>query len=664
MKTALLILIVFIVPLTSHAFGTITYARALEPTSGVAFPNPNAPTVYAGQSIRLSGFAGGPGGISPFFWFGEGLPTAGGDRESLVTLQNSGIEPRTVIYIFAEDASSEYKAVVTVTVLPAQTVSPEPVLTGLPICAGKYVPITITSSGCPGTIKWYYIKQQGNYQIKSYMPEYNGLTALVLSPMTTPRSICATCTVGGIESLGGKRFTIYPNGVSGSLEIIAQTDPSVPRCPWTKVNFTATGVGIDAGSVKWSKTASGVPQTVGTGASISSTVNDRNTSFSARYEDGCSTQNVFIDYKVNLPTAIAATSSSQTFVFPNSLYASVSKDCQQIAYFSTLDNFEDFFSKKEITVKVNVEPQIGVYKGQPYLQRHYDFEPVQAIAPTAKYQVGLYFTQAEFDAFNEHSSVKLPSNNSTEELEKFSNLRVWQAHGLPLSQPATPGNYSGGAVTDYLADTETKVIWDNELDCWRISFWTSGFSGFFITMDNAIAFPVTLVDFSARLNEKVVDLNWQTSDEVNSDHFEVQHGTDGKNWATLHKISSAGTSNTAKKYSYRHENPVHGENLYRLKMVDSDETYTYSKIVSVNFTSPGGLRIFPNPAFDQIVFQNEVPLRNYQILSVTGKVVQENRFENASKSEADISSLAVGVYIVKVTDIHGESTNRKFVIKR
>ncbi len=58
-----------------------------------------------------------------------------------------------------------------------------------------------------------------------------------------------------------------------------------------------------------------------------------------------------------------------------------------------------------------VVPVFPPVTGQPFVQRHYQITPATGAA-TATGNVTLYFTQAEFDAFNAHpgATLKLPLN--------------------------------------------------------------------------------------------------------------------------------------------------------------------------------------------------------------------------------------------------------------
>jgi hypothetical protein len=109
--------------------------------------------------------------------------------------------------------------------------------------------------------------------------------------------------------------------------------------------------------------------------------------------------------------------------------------------------------------------------------------------------------------------------------------------------------------------------------------------------------PVTLLNFSAARHSGNVQLKWSTSQELNSDHFEIQHSADGRNFTAIGNISAKGNSNTISEYSFIHINPLPGLNYYRLKQVDKDGKFvlTYVRYVNFNNSDLQEIYVYPNP---------------------------------------------------------------------
>jgi hypothetical protein len=121
--------------------------------------------------------------------------------------------------------------------------------------------------------------------------------------------------------------------------------------------------------------------------------------------------------------------------------------------------------------------------------------------------------------------------------------------------------------------------------------------------------PIEWIAFEATAWEKrSALLTWRTASETQNAHFLVQHSTDGRAFQDLAKISGKGDSQVENHYEYLHENHSHGTNYYRLKQVDFDGQYEYSKIISVEIPNDKPhLTITPNPNPGQFTLHLQNP---------------------------------------------------------
>jgi hypothetical protein len=109
--------------------------------------------------------------------------------------------------------------------------------------------------------------------------------------------------------------------------------------------------------------------------------------------------------------------------------------------------------------------------------------------------------------------------------------------------------------------------------------------------------PVQLIAFNAQLSGGQSLIKWATSHELNNHHFELEKSADGSSFSLLGSIVAVGNSNIASNYSYTDANPFAGITYYRLKQVNADGSYTYSKVVAVNkgaYTNKL-VNAYPNP---------------------------------------------------------------------
>ncbi|MCE7069857.1 beta-galactosidase [Dyadobacter sp. CY327] len=288
------------------------------------------------------------------------------------------------------------------------------------------------------------------------------------------------------------------------------------------------------------------------------------------------------------------------------------------------------------TAKVDIDNQVNSHDGQPYVQRHFKLTP-GGTNPTSA-NITLYVSQEELTAFNAMSTVKLPEN-ATDSDRFRANLRILQWHG-----DMKPGN------PDFTIDpNDDDIQWDGILNLWRIRFNVNGFSTFYISAVNAAPLPVNLINFNGKKEENAVSLHWQTSEETNSDHFEIQHGVDGKQWTKIGEVDAAAESKVLKSYHFVHSFPVNGKNLYRLKMVDQDDTFAYSRIISAAFENAEKLTLYPNPVTSGTIFlQYSGAAPTVTLTDITGRTVPITT-EKTSPDQLNVKAktrLIPGLYIL------------------
>ena len=113
--------------------------------------------------------------------------------------------------------------------------------------------------------------------------------------------------------------------------------------------------------------------------------------------------------------------------------------------------------------------------------------------------------------------------------------------------------------------------------------------------------PVKFIGITASLDGKTsAAVKWTVATPtVNSDKFEIEYSTDGRNWKTAGTIKIINTNQG--NYNFLHTNIPGGNIYYRIKETDIDGAYIYSNIVLlVNKNKSASPAIFPNPANNQL----------------------------------------------------------------
>jgi len=146
-------------------------------------------------------------------------------------------------------------------------------------------------------------------------------------------------------------------------------------------------------------------------------------------------------------------------------------------------------------------------------------------------------------------------------------------------------------------------------------------------------------------------VTWVSAEEMKGDRFELERSADGRSFAPLATIPAKGKAST---YAYWDETPISGMNHYRLKMVDANGNFEYSKIVTA-FMKGGGqfmVQAFPNPVADQLTVQSfgtSSTKATVTITDATGKVVKVLSMDQ-NIVVVDMKGLANGLYLVRYED--------------
>lgn len=179
------------------------------------------------------------------------------------------------------------------------------------------------------------------------------------------------------------------------------------------------------------------------------------------------------------------------------------------------------------------------------------------------------------------------------------------------------------------------------------------------------ALPVKLIDFKCVLTDaSTVSLTWSTSEEANSDHFEIQHSMNGKQWKAVGRVKANGESNAVKTYSFEHDSPANGENFYRLKMVDQDGTFAYSRVRNIDFKGVSGVTFHPNPVSDWLTIdaRDWTSMKELKITNVSGVTVgayNEAQLQKLQGKAIDFQDFPSGIYIISMTKKDGSVQSEK-----
>ncbi len=178
--------------------------------------------------------------------------------------------------------------------------------------------------------------------------------------------------------------------------------------------------------------------------------------------------------------------------------------------------------------------------------------------------------------------------------------------------------------------------------------------------------PVELTAFRADVNNRDVVLNWQTATELNNRGFEIERKVCNKqyeagseeSWNKVEFVAGNGTTTKPKSYSFTDRNLSPGKYSYRLKQIDFDGSFEYSKNIEVEVAEPLKFSLdqnYPNPFNPTTKIKYSIPEDgnvSLKIYNILGQQTTElvNGYIKAGNYEAAFNSqgVASGVYFYKI----------------
>jgi|GEM_PF-5582852 len=155
------------------------------------------------------------------------------------------------------------------------------------------------------------------------------------------------------------------------------------------------------------------------------------------------------------------------------------------------------------------------------------------------------------------------------------------------------------------------------------------------------ALPVKLTDFTAIRKGKEVQLDWMVTKEENLNSYEVERSADGRFFTTIGRLPAIGSN----CYSLIDRQAPNSQLYYRLKIMEKDASFNYSKTVMVHAMQDGIMvEAFPNPFIDRVMLRvnTEKPAKLcLQVLAEDGRLLY-NKEEIALPSGSSEIPLLLG----------------------
>ena len=188
----------------------------------------------------------------------------------------------------------------------------------------------------------------------------------------------------------------------------------------------------------------------------------------------------------------------------------------------------------------------------------------------------------------------------------------------------------------------------------------TSFSPFGIGSSGSVL-PLTLVSFTSKEKAEGIYLQWTTANEINTEVFDIERSVNGKDFIKIGSVA-AGTSNA---YSYTDNSAAGGTvYMYRLKMRDKDNKYTYSFSISAKHIAKvtTSYSVYPNPTTGAYLYIQPSSINDTSIqlavIDMMGRIWYNHAITSADMSNGyfkiPVNQLPRGSYVLHISDKKGE----------
>ncbi len=189
----------------------------------------------------------------------------------------------------------------------------------------------------------------------------------------------------------------------------------------------------------------------------------------------------------------------------------------------------------------------------------------------------------------------------------------------------------------------------------------------------SIVLPVTLLDFSASyVSANNVKVSWTTTNEINADYYVVERSTDDASFISVAQVDASNSVEPVHTYNVNDQLYNIDGNIvyYRLRIVDNNGKYSYSKVIPVKLNQPDNIfSVYPNPVDNYTIlnlYSDKPGNGMLRLMDNSGRQIITRSFNitngNNSVMIDQLGYLPKGIYFVQVM-VNDNLYNQKIVKK-
>jgi hypothetical protein len=160
----------------------------------------------------------------------------------------------------------------------------------------------------------------------------------------------------------------------------------------------------------------------------------------------------------------------------------------------------------------------------------------------------------------------------------------------------------------------------------------------------SVVLPIELLSFTAiNTDGRQNNLTWVTASELDNSHFVIERSTDG---STFHRIGQVKGNNKPSRYQFV-DNQLFATSYYRLKQLDFDGRFEYSKIISIAQNGKNAVSVYPNPSNGvfSIVGAEDIEDEQFTLINNIGQTIV---IAVQNDNQLDLSAYPSGVYYLRI----------------
>lgn len=199
-----------------------------------------------------------------------------------------------------------------------------------------------------------------------------------------------------------------------------------------------------------------------------------------------------------------------------------------------------------------------------------------------------------------------------------------------------------------------------------------GFTDLSLQVNGDDAIPVELVSFNATASGTTVNLNWATASETNNKGFSIERSS-GSEYETIGFVSGFGTTTESRSYTFTDNRVNSGTYTYRLKQIDFDGTFKYSKAVDVQVLAATEFNLaqnYPNPFNPTTTIEYGIKAKSNVKITVLNSIgeevallVNEEKEEGIHQVQFNAVNLPSGVYFYRIQTGSFVDTKKMMLLK-